>query len=488
MSQPPQGGQDPQSGQPPQGQGDSGPQGPAPQGPQGPGPQGPGPHGPGPQGYPPQPGGGQPPYPPQGYPPRQGQPPYPPQGYPQQPAYPPQPGYPGQQGYPPQPGYPPGQQGYPGQPPYAGGPGPQPPGYGTPPGGPSPYPPGPGQPGPGPRRRTGLFVLIGAGALALVLAVVAFAVNLGGRNDGAGGGTGGTGGGGTASSAPAAASAGDAVNGYLQAVAKGDVQTAVSYATDPSAVDTTYMTPAVLATSARLAPITDIKVGPSDPDATTVPATYRLGSSPVDTSFDVMKTSNDEWKLISVATVLDLTAVQDDAIPMLINGTKLKPGPFSVLPGQYRFTTGQRNFDYGSHPDLVVKSPSDFPDITRIQPRISSKGRASALSAVKRSWNSCLDKHAQRPKGCPNQFTYKDFNFRDSTVRWSRRGSDPFKKIKPSYVDATTVQYVVKRDLALKGTCTASGRTGACTGTLKGGTVQVEARLSGSKIKVEWLV
>ncbi len=73
-------------------------------------------------------------------------------------------------------------------------------------------------------------------------------------------------------------------------------------------------------------------------------------------------------------------------------------------------------------------------------------------------------------------------------MRWSRKGSDPFKKIKPSYVDATTVQYLVKRDLALKGTCTASGRTGTCTGTLKGGKVQVEARLSGSKITVDWLV
>ena len=458
MSQPPQGGQ------PPQGSDDSGPHGASPA------------QGPGPQGYPPQPGPPpQPPYPPQGYPP---------QGHPQQ-GYPPQ-GY-LQQGHPQQPAPPPG---YPGQPPYAGGPGPQAAGYGMPPGGPQPYPPGaypsgPGQPSQQPKKRTTLFVLIGAGSLALILAVVAVAVNLGGDTGAAGGGT--TAGGGTAG-APAAATASEAVNGYLQAVAKGDAQSAVSYAADPSTVSTTYMTRAVLAASAKQAPLTDIKVGPTDPDATTVPATYRLGSTQVDTSFDVLKTSDDQWKLIEVASTLDLTAVQDDSIPLLMNGTKVEPGPFSVLPGTYRFTTGQRNFDYGSHPDLVVRYPSDFPDITRVAPRISSKGRSSALSAVKKSWSSCLDKHAQKPKGCPNQFVYKDFNFRDSTVRWSRKGSDPFKKIKPSYVDATTVQYEVKRDLALEGTCTSSGRTGTCTGTLKGGNVQVEARLSGSKIKVEWLV
>lgn len=456
MSQPPQGGQDPQGSQPPQGQGDSGPQGGMP------------PQGPGPQGYPPQPGRpGQPPYAPQGYPP-QG---YPPQGYPQQPGFPPQQGYPGQ--------------------PYAGGPGPQGGGYGVPPGGPGPYPPGPGQPGQpgppgqGPKKRTGLFVLIGAGALALILVVVAIAVNLGRNSEGAGGGT--TGGGG-ASSAPASASASDAVNGYLQAVARGDAQAAVSYAADPSAVKTTFMTPEILAASAKLAPLTNISVQPSDPDATTVPVSYQLGSTQVSTSYDVMKTSDDAWKLVTVATDLDLSAVQEASIPMLMNGTKVKPGLFSVLPGAYHFTTGQRNFDYGKRPDLVVRYPADFPDITQVEPRISSKGQASALTAIKKSWNSCLDKRAQKPKGCPNQFVYKDYNFRDSTVRWSRKGSDPFKRIKPEYTDATTVQYLVKRDLALKGTCTASGRTGTCTGTLKGGNVQVEARLSGDKIRVEWLV
>ena len=441
MSQPPQDGQGPQGGEPPQG-------GQPPRAPQGPPSS---------------------PYPPQGYPP-QGPPP---QSHPQQ-GYPPQ-RHP-QPGYPPRPGFPP-QQGYPGQP-YAG-PGPQP------------YPPGPdrpGQPGQAPtKKRTGLFVLIGVGALALLLSVVAVAVNLGGKSESAAGGTSGTGAGGGSSSAPPVASASDAVNGYLQAVAKGDAKTALTYAADPSTVTTTYMTPAVLAASAKLAPITGIQVDASDPDATSVPVTYRLGSTKVDTSYDVLKTSDGSWKLVTVASDVDLTSVQDSAVPMLMNGTKVKPEPFSVLPGVYRFTTGLANFDYGSHPDLVVRYPADFPDVTRVAPRISSKGQKRALSAIKKSWSSCLDKHAQKPKGCPNQFRYKDFNFRDSTVRWTRKGSDPFKNIRPTYANATTVQYIVKRDLALKGTCTASGRTGTCTGTLPG-QVQVEARLSGNKIKVEWLI
>ncbi|GAB2567241.1 hypothetical protein [Microlunatus antarcticus] len=435
----------------------------------------------------------QPPHPPQNQP-AQGNPPQgqPPQGYPQQGQ--PQQGYPQQQG-----GFGP-QQGRPGQPPYAGGPGPYPPQPYPPapyqqgpyqpgpyPQGPPPqggYPPGGYPPGQGPKKkRTGLFVLIGAGALALILAVVAVAVNLGGRDDVAGGGT--TTGGSTAA-APAAATASDAVNGYLQAVAKGDAAAAVAYAYDPSTVDTTALTPEVLAASGKAAPITDIQVGSSDPDSTSVAASYQLGSTPVSTSFDVLKASNDTWKLVTVATDVDLTSMQDSGIPLLMNGSKIKPGPLSLLPGSYRFSSGVRNFDYGSKPVLLVRYPADYPDTSQVQPRISSKGQASAVAAVKKSWNSCLDKKAQKPKGCPNQFVYKDFNFRDSTVRWSRKGSDPFKNLKPTYSDTTTLQYYVKRDLALKGTCTASGRTGTCTGTLKG-TAQVEARLKGDKITVDWL-
>ena len=425
------------------------------------GPQGGQPQGPGPQGYPPQGGQpGRPPYPPQGYPPQQGRPP---QGYPQ-------PGYPPQQGYAP-------------QPPYAGGP--QGPGYGMPPGGPQPYGAGqPGQPGQQPpKKRTGLFVLIGAGALALILAVVAVAVNLGGRDDTTGGG--GTGGGGGGSSAPAAASASQAVEGYLQAVAAGDAQKALSYAADPSAVSTTYITPEMLAASAKLAPMTGIQVGPSDPDATSVAATYRLGTADVATSFDVMKGSDDAWKLVSVASDLDLSAVQDESIPMLMNGVKVEAGSFSVLPGAYRFTTGQKNFDYGSRSTLVVRYPGDFPDISRISPQVSSAARKAALSALRKSWKKCLGSNDAKPSGCPNRWNNSSAKFKNGTVKWTRKGKDPVKKPR-SQTYSTHTTYSVTIDLALKGTCTSGGRTSTCTGNLTGGTALARADYSADKVKVSW--
>lgn len=448
MSQPPQDGQDPQVGQPSPGQGGTAPQGGG-NPPQRPGPQGPYP----PQGFP-QPG----------YPPRQG---YPPQGYPQQP-------------------------GHPGQQPYAGVPGPQP--YA--PYAPGPYAPGqyaPGQYGPGQagppgqepkKKRTGLFVLIGVGALALILVVVAFAVNLGGSHEGAGGGTTGGGGGG-GSSAPAAATASDAVSGFLQAVAKGDPATAVSYAASPG-LDTTLMTPEVLAASAKLAPMTDIAVTPvTDPDATSVPVTYTLGKTPVSTSFEVVKTSDDAWKLAAISTDLDVSVVKEDGIPMLVNGVALKKATVALLPGVYRFTSGQPNYDYGKQNDLLVESPADSPDITQLQPGLSSKGRAAALSALKKSWSKCLDSDDAKPSGCPNRWNNDAYKFKNGTVSWSRKGSDPVKKPLTN-VYSTYVIYSVKVDLELKGTCSADGRTGSCKGSLTGGTALARADVSGSKVKISW--
>ena len=422
-------------------------------------PQGPGPQGTGPQGYPPQGAG------PQGYP----QPGRPPQGYPNG-------------------AYGPGPQGFAGGPygPQGGGYGPAGPGGPGGPGGPQPYgrPPQPEQEGP--KKRTGLFVLVGAGALALILAVVAVVVNLGGGSDTADGGTGGSTGGGTGSgsSSPAApaASASDAVSGFLGALAKQDVDTALSYAAEEK-VDRALMTPAVLGASAKLAPIKDVVVEPvTDPGATSVPATYKLGSTAVSTTFAVEKVG-DAWKLSQVAAPVDVTYARSGSVPMLVNGVKVTKDELTLLPGVYRFSTGQPNYDYGSRPDVVVKSPSETPDAGRLFPGISKKGETSALSAVRKSWSSCLRSKDPKPGGCPNRWTGK-YTFSNGTVKWTRQGSDPVKKPR-AYPSSSAISYSVKVDLQLKGRCSYQGRTGTCTGTLTG-TAVARADVSASKVKVRW--
>ena len=116
---------------------------------------------------------------------------------------------------------------------------------------------------------------------------------------------------------------------------------------------------------------------------------------------------------------------------MLMNGTKVKPGSFSVLPGAYRFTTGQKNFDYGSRSTLVVRYPTDFPDISRISPQVSSSGRKAALSALRKSWKQVPEVGRRRSRsGCPNRWNNSTYKFKNGTVKWTRKGKDPVKKPK----------------------------------------------------------
>ena len=306
-------------GGPPQGPygqgGGTGPGGP-PQGPYG---QNPGPYGPGT----PNPMG-----PPPGHP---GQPPY---GYPQQP--PPGPPTPGGPVY--------------GFGPFAG-PGGQPtPGYepGSP-GGPAPY--GPGQPMPAPppeeKKRRGKVLII-VGALVLALIVGAIAVALLTRNEPtvtqppaasqnpSGAAT-------TAppTSAPPAAKASDAVVGYLEALAAGNVAGALSYAVDPVPRAVAHRTGA--GRVPRRAPLTGIEVPPVDDEQATVTAAYTLGKTAVD--FDVVKVG-DDWKLVEVVKRVDV-GLSRQSVPMVVNGVKVSGNTVKVLPGSYAFSTGLSTLSYG---------------------------------------------------------------------------------------------------------------------------------------------
>jgi hypothetical protein len=465
MSQPPQGGQ------PPQGPDDAGPQ------------DGTAPRGPGPQNLPPQPGRpGQPPYTPQGYPPAGGQPP---QGYPQQ-GYPPQ-------GYPQQPGAP--QQGYPPQQPYAGGPGPQGAGYGVPPGGShpggtQPYQAGPygpygrvpGQPGqPGEKKkRTTLFVLIGAGALALILAVVAVAVNVGGRSDDtAGGGAG-------ATSAPVAKNASDAVQGFLEAVAANDAERALTY-TDAAPADKTFLTDAALQASSKIAPLTAISVPPvTDEYAYKVPATFNLGDKTYARDFEVKK-DGDTWKVGDGVSDVDVSYQRQRTLAMVVNGTKLTADTLSVLPGTYVFTTGSRWVSWGSKNVMTVaKSYPTLP--TGIKPTLTKAGSDEVLAKTRAAFRSCLDQHKLRPKGCPNRINDTlGIKVKESTVRW-RVTKDPFRnaKIDLDYSDPTVATGSFYPDYRIKFTGTKSGVTGPVDTDVIGlSSFEAVADLSKDKVTVK---
>jgi hypothetical protein len=373
------------------------------------------------------------------------------------------------------------------------GPGPDPARYvfgpfaqGGTPGQPVPPPPGfagPGGPtGPtGPRRSRKVPILIGAGVLALIL-VVLVVVRAFSSPDPAPVAPQDPGTDPSATQAPAA-KASDAVAGFLQAVAGGDVAAASAYAATP-VPDRALLTPAVLAASKKQAPLTAVDVPEvADASASSVPARYKIGSTAVTATYRVIKVG-DAWKLRSIAAPVAVGSIRSSDVPMIVNGVKTSRSTLYLLPGAYTFTSGTPNFDYGKRSTLVVTDPADVPNVYALSPGVSSKGRSAAIAAAKKSWSSCLKSDGPKPGNCPNRWTNSSFTFKSGTVTWTRKGSDPFKK--PTVISAGKhVGVRVKVDLGIRGTCSSGGRTGTCTGSLKG-TAGADVTVKAGSTSVRW--
>ena len=165
-------------------------------------------------------------------------------------------------------------------------------------GGSGPYGPGPARRAQQPKGKGKMLIIVGAASLAVILTAV-FAIVVATR-------------GGPAANPgsspqgqqtnPAQSGAphntprpSDAVSAYLQALAAGDAVAALSYAADPAPTGV-LLTNEVLAESQNRAALSEIQVPVvEDQNATSVSATYTLGSSAVSESFDVVKVA-DAWK------------------------------------------------------------------------------------------------------------------------------------------------------------------------------------------------
>jgi hypothetical protein len=274
----------------------------------------------------------------------------------------------------------------------------------------------------------------------------------------------------------------DAVAAYLQALAAGDANAALSYAADPAPTGP-LLTNEVLAKSLERTPLTGIHVPTvEDQNATSASATYRFGDSAVSESFDVVKVGG-SWKLSHAVKDLDLTFMIGGSVPLKINGVKVKQDSVAVLPGSYAFTTGLPYIGYGSKNVVLVKSPYAEADTYRIQSQLTKSGKKAVISAARKRYNKCLNVHSLTPKNCPMKFSSK-YSYDKNTITWRQAGGDPFKDASLN-VSGTQVRIEIPLNLKLSGSCTYKSRSGNCTGTLTGTSVAI-VKLTTKPPSVKW--
>lgn len=260
-----------------------------------------------------------------------------------------------------------------------------------------------------------------------------------------------------------------AVQGFLDALAAGHADQALSFQAPGVSHNKKFLTDAVLAQAHRIDPITSIVVqaGPdTDQPTATIGASYRVGSTPANTTFSLHRgTGRTGWTIDATTITLDPSSLLKDKVPLRLAGVAVSGNSIELFPGTYRATTGLSQLDWGTDPQLSVLEIDSAATVrTKLDVRITASGRNDAARAVKKAADACLAKHDAQP-GCGLQPKVKGYTFKKGTIRWRYEDADapwPAEEfaLDPTRPARATGPTDVYADLS--GTCTKTARKRDC--------------------------
>lgn len=191
----------------------------------------------------------------------------------------------------------------------------------------------------------------------------------------------------------------DAVQGYLEALAAGDADKAKQYAMNPPA-ESALLTNDFLKASLAKNPITEIQVPEeSDYGATAfVSATYKIGSTVVQGSYDVTKVGT-VWKLNDVVASAKRPTYWG-SFPVTINDVVVPTGSIALFPGTYALGTGTSLLGFTT-PSFTVESPTDYlSGFSSSRPELTDKGTSTMIAKSQEWLTKCLAVQETNPKDC----------------------------------------------------------------------------------------
>lgn len=204
-----------------------------------------------------------------------------------------------------------------------------------------------------------------------------------------------------AASAPRVARGDLAVKGYLEALAAGDITKALSYGPVGGGSRALLVADALKASNAA-APITNINVTPADVTASTIHASYQLGTQAVVSDFKVVKRDDGNWQLAASTTTVRLEAKRSTDVPLLINGQAIGPVvELELVPGTYTMTTGLPYLQYQSSTSITVNDLSYSKPISDLPVDVTDQGKTALTQAAQASLAACMDYKQLAPTNCP---------------------------------------------------------------------------------------
>ncbi len=275
--------------------------------------------------------------------------------------------------------------------------------------------------------------------------------------------------------------ASDAVAAYLRALGTGDATTAMSLAASAPSGDTTFLTNAVLA-KATAGKVADVSVAEvTDPNATSVAASYSLDGKPVSATFEVTRVG-DQFRLAQIAAKVDISMLRRST-EISLAGVQAKAAFVSLFPGVYPVTATNRNLSVGSVKITVGSLEAQTAGSAKLS--LSSAGKSAILKAAKAKYSWCLKQKTVRPSGCGFGVRVPGgVKLQTGTIRWTTRSGGKVSSAKPKLTSSAGWA-----EAKMKATVHFYARDARVSGRYWYKDIKLtgfQAKLSGSKITVTY--
>lgn len=200
----------------------------------------------------------------------------------------------------------------------------------------------------------------------------------------------------------------EAVRGYLEALAQGRAEEALSYGAGPDAGESEVLLEqsSYDAMPAASRP-SDIRILTEDPLATEIRVQYRLSGETVSTMMRVIRGENDSYALERTTVTISMKVVGSENLPVQLNGVPIEPQlSLAVFPGTYRPSTGLAMIAFPEAEPITIASLGysdtvDFP----VNPELTPEGAVGFEQAARESLVRCLESEELAPAGCPNEIS-----------------------------------------------------------------------------------
>ncbi|WP_157931674.1 DUF4878 domain-containing protein [Mycobacteroides abscessus] len=255
-------------------------------------------------------------------------------------------------------------------------------------------------------------LMIGAGALAAVVLLIVIISSLSGGSRSGG----------------KATNAGDAVKSYLEALASGDANRALSFGADtPGSKD--FLTDEVLQQQIAVWPITDIQILETDvtdaSDIGRVHASAKFGDRTSDEQISVKRVDGG-WKVQHASTKLKFENSGKSKIikiARLFGKSVEEKQQAYVFPGFIDLKSSSPNIDLIYPPDdALLKSIATTGETDTqytLKSQMSDKGKQATQSAYKAAVDVCAGSKLLNPPNCPQGFRSMANYYVEGSVTWT---------------------------------------------------------------------